>query len=114
MSWQNCINLVDRILLADNIFGMPADKYRIFFMLPICATLCIFGFLPIMTRDTVHVRFLELWGKKSLEIYLWHVIPILVIKYFFKNNEITYYIITFTTMALLTLSSHLYCKRISR
>lgn len=102
------------ILLANNTLGMPVDKYRSFFMLPICATLCIFGFLPVMARNTVHVRFLELWGKKSLEIYLWHVIPIMVIKYFFGKNEITYYIITFTTMALLTLGCHLYCKRMSR
>ena len=78
------------ILLVDNILGIPIDKYRSFFMLPICATLCIFGFLPIMARNTFHVRFLELWGKKSLEIYLWHVIPILVIKYFFEKNEMTY------------------------
>lgn len=102
------------ILLADDTLGMPVDKYRSFFMLPICATLCIFGFLPVMARNTVHVHFLEMWGKKSLEIYLWHVIPIMVIKYFFGKNEITYYIITFTTMALFALGSHLYCKRISK
>lgn len=61
--WKIVLICLITILLADNILGMPIDSYRSFFMLPICATLCIFGFLPIMARNTLHTHFLELWGR---------------------------------------------------
>lgn len=44
---------------------------------------------PILLTDG---SLLEFWGRNSLSIYLWHVLPIIILKYFF--NGISYYMIS--------------------
>ena len=50
------------------------------------------AFSPIIKNDSLsHNFFLEWLGRNSLQIYLWHVIPIVFLKYFFANCEVIYY-----------------------
>lgn len=100
--------------VLDIMFHIKVLEFRSFFQLPLCLGLCIFGFLPVIVSDKVRIPVLELWGRKSLEIYLWHVIPILVLKHFYQSDTSTYYILTFVILALLIMGCHWYCKRISK
>lgn len=66
---------------------------------PIIVILCAYGITPIIKKGIVFNRVTEFWGKYSLQIYLWHVIPILLIRYIFQQNLVMYYL--FSTFLLL-------------
>lgn len=84
---------------------MPIHIYRSYFQLPLCTVLCLWGIQPIIERQNIHLPFIELWGKYSLEIYLWHVIPIIILKHFFMRNEILYYIISLVLLIIFSTTS---------
>lgn len=84
------------------ISGMQFDAYRYYLQLPLCTILCIWGFLPIIREQKIHFRTFELWGKYSLEIYLWHVIPIIMLKYLFINEIVLYNIVSIISLIILS------------
>lgn len=90
------------ILTMDNFINMKFETYRTYFQLPLSMCLCVFGFVPILQKRQWKSRLLQFWGRYSLEIYLWHVLPILVLKKLINNNDILYYASSFTLMGVLT------------
>lgn len=84
--------------------------YSTYFKLPFLFMLCLYGFLPIMQRQRFHNSVLEFWGRQSLHIYLWHVIPILGLKWLFSDNETLYYIFSFSLFAVSFIATELYLK----
>lgn len=99
------------IIIADNIVDMTIETYRSYFQLPLCMLLCIFGFLPILQKQLFKNSILEFWGRYSLDIYLWHVIPILILQYIFTDNKITYYAVSFILLGILTAISYILTKK---
>lgn len=93
------------ILLIDNLVDIKFETYMTYFQLPLCMCLCIWGFLPILQKRQWKSRQLQFWGRYSLEIYLWHVLPILVLKKFINNNDILYYASSFAFMGVLVVIS---------
>ena len=115
--WGGKITLLFCILLVlvfDMVLGIKITEYRSFFQLPLCMILCIYCFLPMIVKNKLRITIFEFWGRKSLEIYLWHVIPILGIKHYFMYDTSIYYMVSFVTLTLFMLGSHYYCKRINR
>ena len=133
-----CIGIVGRRLLIDingRVILIPiylaiviwtklvmeetAQFFRTYIMLPLAALLCTFAILPLMRKKLLQNKVLEYWGKQSLHIYgkqslhiyLWHVVPIIVLKQIFTGNDVTYYIVSFTLVAIVCLISYLICKK---
>lgn len=79
--------------------GVTSQDYRIYFMTPFCFALCVWILLPTILTDSFKSKSLSLIGRHSLEIYLWHVIPILILKKLI-NDVFLYYGITFLLMGL--------------
>ena len=88
------------VMAADLIMRMSIDTYREHFQLPLCTGLLLFGFLPIIQHKLWFSGIFQLWGKYSLEIYLWHVIPLLLLKHFLVNNTLIYYIVVFAILLM--------------
>ena len=78
--------------------------------LPLNFFLCVFGYLPIFQKGKLHNPILELWGRQSLYIYLWHVLPLRVLKEVFKNSETEYYLCWSVLIVMATLATGLYLK----
>lgn len=81
------------------IIGVTYKDFRIYFMTPFCSALCIWIMLPTILTDSFKSKSLGLIGRHSLEIYLWHVIPILILKRLI-NDIILYYSISFLLLGL--------------
>lgn len=67
--------------------------------LPLVGLLCVLFFLPLMRNDAVRCGVLEFWGRNSLGIYLWHVLPIIVLKAFLPTPG-AYYVVSFLLIGL--------------
>ena len=74
------------------------------------ALLCTFAILPLMRKKLLQNKVIEYWGKQSLHIYLWHVVPIIVLKQIFTGNDVAYYIVSFALVVLFGLISYMICK----
>lgn len=94
------------------VMGQTALFFRTYIMLPLAAFLCTFGLLPMIHNTLLHNKVLEYWGRQSLYIYLWHVLPILALKQVFTGNKIAYYFISFTLIALFALISYMICRKV--
>lgn len=69
----------------------PMWFYRSYIQLPLCALFCILICLPMLKSSSLHNGILEYIGRHSLRIYLWHVVPIIVLKKIFAENTSRYY-----------------------
>ena len=80
------------------------DEHDVFFnhylKLPLVGLLCVLVFLPLMRVDKLRCGLFEFWGRNSLQIYLWHVIPILILKTFLSGHQTYYYLSAFLLMVL--------------
>ena len=56
---------------------------RTYMEIPIASILCLLGILPMLQRGKFQGGIFEYWGRNSLRIYLWHVIPIICLKWLF-------------------------------
>lgn len=81
------------------LIGVTYKDYRIFFMTPFCFALCVWIMLPVILTNSFKSKSLGLIGRHSLEIYLWHVIPILFLKRLI-NDVILYYSTSFLLIGL--------------
>ena len=90
--------------------GENAQFFRTYLMLPLAALLCTFAILPLMRKKLLQNKVIEYWGKQSLHIYLWHVVPIIVLKQIFTGNDVAYYIVSFALVVLFGLISYMICK----
>ena len=79
----------------DNKLDITIDEFRSYFQLPLCTTLFIFGILPIIHKRQIHIPIIELWGKYSLQIYLWHNITIIILKHIFYKEPSLYDVYSF-------------------
>lgn len=100
------------VISVNLVMGQTALFFRTYIMLPLAAFLCTFGLLPMIQNTLLHNKVLEYWGRQSLHIYLWHVLPILVLKQVFAGNEIAYYSASFTLIVLFALISNMICKKV--
>lgn len=98
------------VVLYKVVTDASFSSFNQFMGLPLLFFLCVFGFLPIMQKGKLHNPILELWGRQSLHIYLWHVIPVLILKKIFKNSEAEYYICSLVLIIIATLATGLYFK----
>lgn len=54
--------------------------------------LVLFWLYPNLKEDKLpHIPLLAYWGKNSLQIYLWHVFLIVIVKNLFEDSSILYY-----------------------
>lgn len=97
------ILLVSIVIMTLYLFGISFSEYQRFFMLPICIVLCSGIVLPIICRNRLKSKVLSFIGQKSLHFYLWHVIPLIVLKYYFKSNPFIYYSVAFSMLGLVLL-----------
>ena len=88
-----CILLYISVLSMSYYFGISYDSLEKLFLIPIDLTLCFWIVLPFMCENKLKSRLLEYLGIHSLPIYLWHVLPIMVMKSF-VHNTMLYYIFT--------------------
>ena len=86
---------------------------RTYLEIPICLVLCLLGILPIMQRGMFHGKILEFWGRNSLRIYLWHVIPIIILKKLFTNNELLYYAVSAIAILMSIIFTQIATKRLT-
>lgn len=76
-----------------------------------CMFLCTFGIIPLINSNKVKSVIFEFWGRNSMEIYLWHVIPIIVLKTLFSNTEPLYYAVSFILIVIFSIISFFITKR---
>ena len=98
------------VICTKLVMGENAQFFRTYLMLPLAALLCTFAILPLMRKKLLQNKVLEYWGKQSLHIYLWHVVPIIVLKQIFTGNDVAYYIVSFALVVLFGLISYMICK----
>lgn len=74
--------------------------YMKYFMVAYCLYLCLFVVLPyiINEKNTFRNKVLEKIGRNSLEIYLWHMLPIFFLKKYLVENIYIYYLIGFSVL----------------
>ena len=99
------------VFFSDVFLNIPMSTFSSYFQLPLCIILIIFGFLPILQYANWNNTIFEYWGRYSLEIYLWHVIPIIALKYFFSNDHFIYYTISCVSIVLLFLFTFLISRK---
>ncbi len=81
----------------------------IYFVLNISLLLSVFKL--ILTKNNLRSVFLEWLGINSLGIYLWHVIPILLVKFIYGTDDlIFFYLLTFVLEILFIFSYKLLLK----
>lgn len=79
-------------ILCVNLFMDSRMSFISTYMeVPIVGILCLLGILPVLQRGRFGGRVLEYWGRNSLRIYLWHVIPVVGLKWIFAEDEVMYY-----------------------
>ena len=84
--------------------GISFEFYALYLRLPLVMLICCTSVLSFVNCDSLRSRVLSYLGRHSLEIYLWHVIPILMIKQIIpEDRSIVYYVFTFGLLALLLL-----------
>lgn len=70
--------------------GISMKSYTEKLRIPSMLMVCLLSVLPVMVKNKLKSTLLCYLGSHSLEFYLWHVFPIMVLKYFFKNSETQY------------------------
>lgn len=80
--------------------NIPYDYYATHLRTPFLISLCILIILPIINKEEIKSALLSAIGRNSLEIYLWHVFPLLVMKKFFIENQRIYYISAFAVLSI--------------
>lgn len=84
------------LLIARTTHTMLSDLLRIIYLLLII----LFFIYPSIKRDSLPMSdTLEYIGKNSLNVYLWHMIPIVILKNCI-SNAIVYYGISFTLLVI--------------
>lgn len=91
----NCL-----LFIALFIYGIPQEYYIQYLRLPCMLSLCILAILPIITKKKLQSAPLSAIGRHSLEIYLWHVLPIVLLKHYLINDTRLYYISSFVIFAI--------------
>lgn len=75
---------------------VPFNEYGVFQSLSLLAVIMLFLYPAILNDSIPKSKVLSLIGKNSLEIYLWHMIPVLLLKDFVSGASIySYYAISF-------------------
>lgn len=95
------------VVVVVNIFiDNTISFYRTYLMLPLVGLLCIIGLLPVMHAGRFNCVLLEFWGRNSLPIYLWHVIPVLVLKRVWSGALVIYYIASLILLIIFVVISY--------
>lgn len=80
-------------LLVVSILGtcnVAMDFYIRNLRIPFMMALCFLSVLPVIFLDKFKCFTFSYIGEHSLEIYLWHVIPILIFKHFIPDAQVSY------------------------
>lgn len=94
------------IFAINNVLDNTIQFFCSYIMLPLVSLLCIVCVLPILKNGKLHNKTLEYWGQNSLTIYLWHPIPILIIKKLWENQSLVYYLVSSIVMIIWITISH--------
>jgi fucose 4-O-acetylase-like acetyltransferase len=73
-----------------SVYGVGFKIYGNKLQLPLMVIICLISVLPIILRGKFSMALLSYIGVHSLEIYLWHVFPIMVLKHLFKDSDTQY------------------------
>lgn len=84
-------------------FSSATYFYRTYVQMPLCILLSILIFYPLIEMKKLHQNQLEWLGRNSLSIYLWHVLPIIILKKLIEDNTLIYYIASFTILLIFLL-----------
>lgn len=85
---------------------------RTYMEIPIASILCLLGILPMLQRGKFQGGIFEYWGRNSLRIYLWHVIPIICLKWLFSENPSLYYTVSGAVILMCIALTHAVNKRL--
>lgn len=101
----NIVNRGGWLLYIVAIFGiyMYSRQVSLFvnWKLPLSLLLILFWLYPNLKEEKLpHIPILAYWGKHSLQIYLWHVCPIIIMKNLFEDSLILYYSGTFLLLGI--------------
>lgn len=86
-----CVFFISVSLLWANSVSM--DFYIRYLRLPSMIFVCLLSVLPIIFCDKFKSKILRYLGEHSLDIYLWHVLPIMLLKYLVTDLTL-YYLLT--------------------
>ena len=81
----------------------PWRIYEKYFMIPYCLYICLLLVPSCINKNNLKSRTFEFIGKHSLEIYLWHMVPVFFLKKYFIDNLNVYYGINFSIILLFLL-----------
>ena len=81
-------------------FNTPYDYYVTYLRTPFLILLCMLTILPIINKGKIKSALLSAIGRNSLEIYLWHIFPLLMMKHYFIENQRIYYTLAFAVLSI--------------
>ena len=108
-----CLFLITIIILAENNITM--DFYRRNLMMPFMMVVCLLSVLPVIIIDGFKCSALGFIGEHSLEVYLWHVLPIIILKHFIPDAQASYlyYLLIIALIVMLLVFSWIKTKKVT-
>ena len=94
--------------------NVSMDFYIKNLRMPFIMAVCILSVLPTILLDKFKIPFLGYIGEHSLEVYLWHVLPIIVLKHFIPNAQVSclYYLLVMGLLIMMVVFSWFKTKKV--
>ncbi len=91
----------------------PMAFFRSYVQLPLCILWCAVVVLPAMNSGFFHCGTIEWIGRNSLQVYLWHALPVAAINVFFETRVAVYYSLSFAALFIFLVYAYIKGKRVS-
>ena len=88
------------VILILFMLSVKHDYYVTYLRLPCMLLICTTSVQAVINSKKLHSLLLSFVGRNSLEIYLWHVLPLVFFKHFFKDLQLVYYLFSFGLLTL--------------
>lgn len=99
------------LIIALFLSDINYEFYSINLRLPCLLLICSASILAFISCDRIHSRLFGFLGKHSLEVYLWHVVPIILFKKVFpENHSFEYYMTSFSVLTIFIVTCWIFTK----
>ena len=91
------------------VYALPLRQNVLYpyWTIPVTLSLILFWLYPNLKEDKLPKSpVLAYWGRNSLQIYLWHVFPIAILKNLFDYSSVLYYVGIALLSALFCITSY--------
>lgn len=106
--WGGILSINIFILIPIFYFcNNPWDIYQQYLQLFYCLLVCTTIIVPSIIYRKYKNDVMEFLGKQSLEIYLWHMLPLFFLKNLCKDNLVVYYGVSFSFLLLFLVVVHI-------